>query len=924
MTACSLSADKSAAGRPSQNFATANDDENGGHGFRAAKSLRQQSPMHSLLKPFRRLRRALLSRATEAEMAEEMRHHFEAETERNIASGMSREEARYAAQRSFGGLDQIKERCRDERQWAWVQRFGQDLRYASQGLRNHPWFTVVAVLALSLGIGANTAIFSVVDAVLLRPLPYPDQDRLVVVHESTRPQPDLSLSYPNFLDLRSRQRSLAALGVARTQSFNESSPGGAERLAGAQISHDLFAALGVSTLRGRVFTADDDRPGAAPAVLIRESLWRRRFGGGESVLGETIKLNGSAYTVIGVMPEAVKWPTTTEVWVPLGLSADQPSFQNRGNHPGLYAVGQLLPGVTLEAARADLRGVADQLAREFPLTNAGQSVAVESLPERAFGQVAPMLYLLLGAAGFVLLIACANVANLQLARAQSRNREFAVRAALGAGRGRLLRQVLTESFLLGAIGCVGGVLLGGWSLATLRAVLPANLPRLAEISLDARVLVFASAMGLITTTVFGLLPALHASRSDLREALTQGTRSVGGGHRWRAWLIVGEFALTSVLLVGASLMLSTIKNLYRADPGFSTEHIVTFSWALPATTTHAEPEKRVAAIERALEQLERVPGVTNVSAVSPLPLNGTGNNGAFYVESAPDAIASAAPWAERAHVSSTYFETLEIPLVAGRTFDGRDTLTSPRVAIIDDEFAKKYFPQGAIEQRFAYGNKRPTAESDWYRIVGVVRHIENNGPGASTRLQTYVPFTQLPPVALSFAIRTPQPPQTIMPALREVMRTVEPELPIYGESTLDTLFASNISTPRLTSTLLAVFASLGLVLSAFGLYGVLSYLVGQRTREIGVRLALGAQPREVVTLMARQGMKLAVFGLGIGLLAAIGLVQLLTRVLYQVSPFDPQSFVSVAGLLLIVGLLACWLPARRAARVAPMTALRAE
>lgn len=880
--------------------------------------------MYSLLKPFRRLRRLLRPGAAEAEMAEEMQHHFERQIELNVAAGMSRDEARYAAQRSFGGLDQIKERCRDERQWVWVQQLGQDLRYASHGFRNHPWFTTVAVFALSLGIGANTAIFSVVHAVLLRPLPYPEQHRLVVVNETTEPQPNLSLSYPNFLDLRTRQRSLSALGVARTQSFNESGPSGAERLAGAQVSHDLFTALGVSTLRGRAFTADDDRPGAEPSVLIGESFWRRRFDGRESVLGETVKLNGSAYTIIGVMPDAVKWPAATEVWVPLGLSADQPSFQNRGNHPGLYAVGRLLPGVTLETARADLRGVAVQLEREFPTSNAGQSVAVQSLPDRAFGQVAPMLYLLLGAAGFVLLIACANVANLQLARAQARQREFAVRAALGAGRGRLLRQVLTESFLLGAIGCVGGVLLGGWSLAALRAVLPGNLPRLAEINLDGWVLVFACVVGLVTTTAFGLIPAWHASRSDLREAMARGNRTAAAGNGWRAWLIAGEFALTSVLLVGASLMLSTLKNLYHAEPGFSTDQIVMFNWALPGTTTHAEPEKRVVAIERALTELARVPGVTQVSAVSPLPLNGSGNNGAFFVESAPAETGSAAPWAERAHVSAAYFETLQIPLLAGRTFDARDTLQSPRVAIIDAEFAGKYFPQGAIDQRFAYGNKRPAAESDWYRIVGVVAHIENNGPGAPTRLQTYVPFTQLPPVAMSFAVRTPRQLAAIAPSLREAMRAVEPELPIYGESTLDALFASNISTPRVTSMLLGAFAALGLVLSAFGLYGVLSYLVGQRTREIGVRLALGAAPRDVVTLMVRHGLKLAGLGLVFGLLAAVGLTRLLTRVLYQVSPLDVASYLAVAVLLAIVGGLACWLPARRAAKVAPMVALRAE
>jgi predicted permease len=408
---------------------------------------------------------------------------------------------------------------------------------------------------------------------------------------------------------------------------------------------------------------------------------------------------------------------------------------------------------------------------------------------------------------------------------------------------------------------------------------------------------------------------------DLREALAQGTCTSAPSNRWRAWLVVGEFALTSVLLVGASLMLRTLANLYRTDTGFSTQQVATFTWALPATTTHAEPAKRVAVIERALSHLATVPSVEQVAAISPLPLGGTGNNGAFYVEGAPLSSLGDTPWTERAHISPGYFAALNIPLVAGRTFDAHDTLTAPKVAIIDAAFAAKYFPNGAVGQRFAYGNKPPAVESDWYRIVA---HIQNNGPGNPTRLQTYVPFTQLPPVTLSFVIRTPLPAAAIMPSLRVAMRDVDPELPIYGESTLATLFAVNISTPRLTSTLLAVFAALGLVLSALGLYGVLSYLVGQRTREIGVRLALGAQPREVVRLMVRQGLKLAGFGLALGLVAAVGLTQLLTRVLYQVSPLDPRSFALVAVLLAAVGGLACWLPARRAAKVAPMIALRAE
>jgi predicted permease len=793
-------------------------------------------------------------------------------------------------------------------------------------LLKSPAFTTLAVLTLALGIGANTAIFSVVQGVLLRPLPYPDQDRLVVLHEMTEQQPNLSLSYPNFVDWRTQQRSFTALGVARSTSYNETLDGGAERLSGAQVSHDLFVALGVAPLRGRLFLDADDHPAAEPTVVIREGYWQRRFGGSDSAIGKTISLTGITHTIIGVVPDAVQWPAATEVWVPLGLSIDHPSFQNRGNHPGFYAVGRLKPGVTLDAARNDMRGIADQLARDHPTTNAGQSAALQLLPERFFGPVSRMLYVLLGAAGFVLLIACSNVANLQLARAQGRAREFALRAALGAGRGRIIRHLLAESALLGALGCVAGVVLGSWALEAFRAVLPANIPRLAEVTLNGWVLGFAVGIGLVTSVAFGVIPALHASAIDLRTALANGGRSAAGsGDRWRTFLIVGQFALTSVLLVGAGLMLRTLANLYRVDPGFSTERIVTFAWALPGTTTHADPAKRASAIDAALDRIAAIPGVAHVGIVSALPLGGTGNNGAFYVEGAPPPAPGQSPWCARSHVSGGYFDTLDIALVAGRTFNAGDTLSTPKVAIVDAAFAQQHFPNGdAVGRRFAYGNRPPAAESDWYRIVGVVAHIRNTGPAGPTRLQTYVPHTQLPPVTLSFVIRTHLAPGAIMPGARAAMRTVAPELPIFSESTLAAKFAENIATPRLTSMLLGTFATLAVTLAAVGLYGVLSFEVGQRTREIGIRVALGAHPGTVVKWIVRHGLILASAGLAIGLVAALGLTQLLTRVLYDVSPVDPLNLAAAALALGVIAAVACWLPAKRAAKISPIIALRAE
>jgi predicted permease len=801
-----------------------------------------------------------------------------------------------------------------------------DLRLALRQLTKSPAFTAIAILALALGIGANTAIFSVVHGVLLQPLPFPEQERLVFLGEWSERVPGMSVSYPNFLDWRARQNSFSAIGVARGQSFNHVRTGEAERVAGAQATHDLFAALGVSALRGRLFTADDDKPGARRTVLIRESLWHRAFGGRDSVIGEQIQLNGEFSTIIGVLSDDIQYPALqTEIWEPLGLSADQPFLQARGNHPGLYGLARLKPGISFEAAEAEMRQIGAQLASEHPSTNAHQSVTVQRLTDRAFGQIRPMLYVLLGAAGFVLLIACANVANLQLARAHVREREFAVRAALGASRGHVVRQLLVESIVLGLLGCVAGLVLGSWALDGMRAVLPSNIPRLSTIELNGAVFAFAVGISLLTSIVFGLVPALHASRVDLREGLAQGARSSVGGQRWRTLLIVGEFALTAVLLVGAGLMLRTLANLYRADPGFRTESVMTFNWQLPGKD-YSESAKRVATIERALTQLTSVPGVRSIGVINPLPLAGGGNQSWYYVEGTPLPESGRQPSAERGEVNADYFTTLDIRQVAGRTFDVRDTVDAPRVVIVDTMFVEKNFPAGVdpIGRRFVFGTKPPSKEKDWLHIVGVVAHIQNYGLGNATREQTYLPYTQSPPQMMGFTVRADRDASAIMPSLRAAMREVAPELPIFGASTMEEAFESNISTQRLTVILLGTFAGLALLLAALGLYGVLSYSVSQRTREIGIRIALGAQAGAVVQLFLRHGTALAGLGLGIGMVIALGLTRILKSVLYEVSAFDPLSFAAVALVLTFIGLAACWVPARRATRVNPIDALRTE
>ena len=799
-----------------------------------------------------------------------------------------------------------------------------DLRLALRQLLKSPGFTVVAVLALALGIGANAAIFSVVHGVLLRPLPFPEQERLVFLGEWSEQVPEMSVSYPNFVDFRDRQTSFTAFGAARGQGYNYVGSSATERLTGVMASAELFPVLGVPPLLGRVYSAEDDKPGAARTVVLGEPLWRRLFGARDSILGEQINLSGELYTVIGVMPAAFQYPSaTSQLWVPLGLAADQ--YQDRNNHPGLYGVGRLKPGVTFENAVADLKTIAAQLAQEYPTSNAGQSVAMEPLTERAFGTARRALLVLLAAAGCVLLIACANVANLQLARAHGRAREFALRAALGAGRARIIRQLLVESLLLGLIGCGAGLLLGHWGLDALKAVLPANLPRIDEVALDRSVLLFALGLSLATSVIFGLLPALQAARTDLRDALSTGAReSAGRGRRWRAALIVGEFALTSILLVGAGLMIRTITNLYRADTGYTTSGLVSFNWVLPSTA-YPDEESRRQQIDRALERLATVPGVQAVSVCTPLPLSGDGNQNGYVIEERPDPPSGQVPFSERFRVDPNFFQTLGIRLIAGRSFGPDDRAGSPRVAIVDTDFVAKNFPPGTdvIGKRFAWGG-RPADAAGWMQIVGVVEHIQNFGLGRYTREQAYVPYAQSTPAGLSFIVRTNTAPAALMPSLRATMREIAPELPIFGGTTMDELLDRSVGTQRLTVMLLGTFGLLALLLASVGLYGVLNYTVGQRTREIGVRMALGALPGAVVSLVLSQGARLAGLGLALGLVASLGLGRLLQAVLYEVEPFDPASFAAVAAILIVVGLLACWLPARRATRINPNEALRAE
>ncbi|MCW5549175.1 MAG: ABC transporter permease [Opitutaceae bacterium] len=799
-----------------------------------------------------------------------------------------------------------------------------DLRYAWRALAKTPGFAAVAVLTLALGIGANAGVFSFLSAMLVRPLPLPEVRSLVFISEHSEQVPGMSVAYPNFLDWRDRQQSFTHLGVFRGQSFNYVGPTETERVAGAQFTHEMFPALGVAPKLGRWFGADEDKPGAPRTVLISEGFWQRHFGGRADVLGEKITLSGELYTIIGVMPATYRFPTNgPEIWMPFGLFADQ--NMNRGNHPGLYGIGRLKPGATIDTARTDLLGIAKQLEQEYPQSNTGNSVTLTPVVDRVIGQARQAVWISFAAALGVLLIACANVANLLLARAAARSREFAVRTAVGASRSRLVRLLLAESLLLAVTGTALGLLVGYATMQGIKLLIPPNSPFLTQVGMDGTVFAFAVFVGVGVTTLFGLVPAFTGSKVNLNEALLAGGRTGGGqvNARWRSVLVAGEFALTLVLLFGSGLMMRTIHNLYRADTGLKTDHVISFGYVMPGREW-AEPAKRVQHLDRVLERLRSLPGVSHAALTNPLPLAGGGNQTSYLPEGMPDPGPGRWFSTENNAASRDYFDTMRIPLLRGRTFTDRETPDEPEVCLIDTRFAETHFAgQDPLGKRLVFGGSG-NPEPRYRTIIGIVGHVENYGLGQDTRVQLYYPYRQNPPGFVSFVLRTPLEPAALTPGIRTVMRELEPTLPVFAIRTMDEIFDVTVTNQRIMLTLLSVFAGLALLLAAIGLHGVLSYIVGQRTREVGIRMALGATPGSVRRLMLGQGLGLALIGLGLGLLACLGLARLMAGLLYGVSPHDPLSLGAVALMLVVIGLLSSWLPARRATRVDPMVALRAE
>jgi len=813
-----------------------------------------------------------------------------------------------------------------------MDSFLQDIRYSFRRLLKSPAFTLIVILTLALGIGANTAIFSAVNAVLLQPLGYGDPGRLVTI-EHRYPSLNLSapVSVPGFLDYQ-KARSIESMAVETNWAANLTGQGEPERLQGARVTGRFFGTLAVPAARGRTLLPGEDSAGREHVAVLSYGLWQRLFGGSPGVVGRSLSLNGEGYQVVGVMPRDFHdvQNRSVELWVPLVFTSDQMGDGER-THEFLNLVARLRPGIPLAQAAAEIRTLAEQLKRQYPDAYPSDwSLVTTPLAQHLVGDVRPALLVLLGAVGFVLLIACANVANLLLARAAARSKEIAVRTALGASRDRLIRQLLTESVMLALMGGVLGLFLAFWGVRAIIAINPANLPRADEIGVNLSVMLFTLLVSLLTGLLFGLAPAVHTATADLHGMLKEGGRgSAGdrGGQGLRRMLVVAEVALALTLLTGAGLLIKSFARLQGVDPGFDPEHLLTFNLSLPASR-YPSDTAQIAFFDQVLPALSAVPGVRGVGATTVMPFSGGWTTGGFEIEGYQPPPKQPGPWGDIRIVSPSYFASLGIPLRRGRLLADQDRAGAPEVAVIDDEFVRRYWPHDdPIGKRFTFGppaGATDTSSREWITVVGVVGHTKQEGLDAENRLQLYLPYRQSGRPFLTFAVRTAGRPEQYVNPVRRAVQSVDPEQPLSNVRSMDELISRSVGQRRLSMMLLSLFSGIALVLSSVGIYGLMSYSVAQRSRELGVRIALGAARVDVLRLVLRQGMSLALTGIVIGVGAAFALSRVIESQLFGVRATDPTTFLAVAGLLGLTALAANLIPAWRATRVDPAVVLREE
>ena len=805
-----------------------------------------------------------------------------------------------------------------------------DLQYGLRMLWKHKSVSGIALLTLALGIGVNSAIFSVVNAVVLRPLPYPESERLIVVWGNLHKTglEEIEISALEFQDFQQQCQAFEQIAAYAIQGLNLTGVDQPERVRGATVSANLFPTLRVQPQLGRNFTVDEDSAGNDAVVILGDSLWQRRFGGDPSVINKTVQLDGRTLTVIGVMPANFHFPDRdTEAWIPLAFTPDLLEENNRGSH-FLNVIGRLKSGVTPSQAQADLDTVTTRLSQEHVSTyRGGFSASIRSLHEELVGNLRRAMLVLLGAVGLVLLIACANVAHLRLASATSRYREFAIRAALGANRARVVRQFMTESLLLSFIGGALGLTLAVWVVRALVFLMPKDTPRLEEIKLDYRVVLFTLGTSLLTGIVFGLAPSFQAARTNLNDVLKEAGRGGDASRRLklRNLLVVSEFALSLVLLIGAGLMVKSLLRLQEVKPGFDSANLLTMRIALPSSKYETFTKSQTF-FQQFLDQLEARPEVESVGAINLLPFGGGGGDRSFSIQDQPTASGHARPDEQVRFVTPGYFRAMSIPLLSGRDFTRRDLPDTPQVAIVNSAFARKFWPNdNALGKRISFQNNNPK----WYEIVGVVGNVKHRGLDIQDHAEIYIPafqplFADGNVPALYLAVRTKSDPLLLAPAMRSEVAALDRDQPIYSLMTMDQRISDSIAPRRFNMFILGLFAALALVLAAIGIYGIMAFSVVQRTHEIGVRMALGASTGDVLTLVMRNGFKLALIGIIVGLVAAFAATRVLSSLLYEVSARDPLIFVLDAILLAMAALLACYIPARRATKVDPLVALRYE
>jgi predicted permease len=875
--------------------------------------------------------RSLFSRKRrQADLHEEIQSHLEMAVRDRMGRGEVAAQARAAAQREFGNTAVVREVTHD--QWGWVslETLFQDLQFGARMLRKSHGFTTVAVLTLALGIGANTAIFSIVDAVLLRSLPYPDPDQLVLMFDVPLKQPDAlaAMSYRDFSECREQNRVFSEMAGTAFHDLTLTGAGEPSIVNAADVTPEIFPLLGAKPLAGRTLLPEDGKQGAAPVAVVSENLWRSRFGANPELIGQSINLDMRSFTVVGILPASFRYPDgfpRQDVWIPV---AQDPLFGPLLSQPGvpvLGGVGRLRPGISVEQAQAEMNTLGARFAKEFPAQDSGLTIRIEPYHQFVVGKLKSALLILLGAVSIVLLIACANIANLLLSRATSRGREIAVRLALGAGRTRIVRQLLTESVLLGLLGGVTGVLLAAWGVRILVPFLPSDVTRINSIHVAGSVLAFALLLSLASALAFGLAPALMATPSNLQTNIKEGGERTGrrGGQRVRTFLAIAEISLAMVLLVAGGLLIRSLALVTSVNPGFDPNHVIEAEVSLPQFE-YSTPQQWAAFASELLARLHAQPGLRDSALAAPLPMDRQGEaTFEFSIVGNPPLPPGKSTTADYATVSPGYFRVMRIPLMRGRFFSEEDSPSSPKVAIISETLARRYFSnQDPIGRRMRFGF--PPNSNVSREIVGIAGDVRDASLTRKPGPMMYVPFAQAPLWGGEVVVRSSLSASSVAAGIRQATHAIDRYLPVTDIEPLPEAVGKSISQERFQTFLLGSFSAIALVLAAVGIFGVISYSASQRTHEIGIRVALGAQPRDVLRLILGQGAKLALVGLGVGIIAAFLFTRLMSSLLYSVSPKDPVTFASVAIVLLAVALAACYIPARRAMRVDPMVALRYE